>query len=215
MYLKKNSSRSKKVFIVYLIPLAILSTALSRFYKDSSSPEVLNSTINNYKFFSKNKYVLYEYLFWIKLDKKLGEMTPDSLPESLDTYLASILQNDPNIQNKKDIIDFYLEAAFYYPDCCSALFVYSDKNIIGDIIDRAKSLDGMRKLRAIMLVENMRASHGFSWSKTSLQGVDEPDGVTIQYVFTLYEKWWALPIPLIDKLKANPLEGTSYWWDSI
>lgn len=34
-------------------------------------------------------------------------------------------------------------------------------------------------------------------------------------VFTIYEKWWASSLPLIEKLGANPLKSYPYFWNTF
>jgi hypothetical protein len=134
-----NSKIASKYLLIGIMLIAIASASIHRLLQDADSPALVQSTISRHKALFKSKYVLQEYLFWLGLYKSLDGVTYGDVPKELDDYLINLLNHAPSPEIKKDVIDFYVEAAYYFNHCCESLAKHPNKELIGDIIEQSKS----------------------------------------------------------------------------
>jgi hypothetical protein len=69
-------------------------------------------------------------------------------------------------------------------------------------------------MSAIRLMEGLRTNRSMSSSSFLHPDVGGDNQNNIQSAFNLYEKWWALPTSLGEKLNVDPLRGSIYTWQA-
>jgi hypothetical protein len=185
--------------------------------KDSSMPITSSSELDGNKSESKDTKTKAKNPIPVNPAKKSPAQAP-STPTTLDIEPAttdpqakkSPSKDDPEARAKQreHAIRTYARLANLTP-CCMAIANYTDKEIIGEMLQLATKYSPQEQLGALKIVEGMRRNRALN--RGTIQELSNRRK-TVLDVLKDYQTWWQQSGSLAEKLTRNPLAKYAGGW---